>query len=55
MSTASIKGPPVTGYSLGFATPLAAFFVLFFLAPLLLLIAISFYTTPELKAFGPDR
>jgi len=55
MSTASIKGPPVTGYSLGFATPLAAFFVLFFLAPLLLLIAISFYTTPELKAFGPDQ
>lgn len=55
MSTASIKGPPVTGYSLAFASPLAAFFVLFFLAPLLLLVVISLYTTPELKAFGPDQ
>ena len=52
MSTASIKGPPVTGYSLAFASPLATFFVLFFLAPLLLLIVISFYATPELKSFG---
>ena len=55
MSTASIKGPPVTGYSLGFATPLAAFFVLFFLAPLLLLIVISFYATPDLTSFGLDQ
>ncbi len=52
MTTAAIKGPPVTGYSLAFATPLAAFFVLFFLAPLLLLVVISFYATPELKSFG---
>ena len=55
MSTASIKGPPVTGYSLAFASPLATFFVLFFLAPLLLLIVISFYATPELKSFGLDQ
>lgn len=55
MSTASIKGPPVTGYSLAFASPLAAFFVLFFLAPLLLLIVISFYATPDLKSFGIDQ
>jgi putative spermidine/putrescine transport system permease protein len=55
MTTAVLKGPPVTGYSLAFATPLAAFFVLFFLAPLLLLVIISFYTTPELKSFGFDQ
>jgi putative spermidine/putrescine transport system permease protein len=54
-AASSIKGPPVTGYSLAFATPLAAFFVLFFLAPLLLLVVISFYTTPELKSFGFDQ
>ncbi len=54
-AAASIKGPPVTGYSLVFATPLAAFFVAFFLAPLLLLIIISFYATPELKSFGLDQ
>jgi putative spermidine/putrescine transport system permease protein len=55
MSNAAIQGPPVTGYSLAFATPLAAFFFLFFLAPLLLLVLISFYTTPELKAFGAEQ
>ncbi len=55
MTTATIKGPPVTGYSLAFATPLAAFFVLFFLAPLLLLVVISFYATPERKSFGFDQ
>ena len=55
MTAAVLKGPPVTGYSLAFATPLAAFFVLFFLAPLLLLVVISFYATPELKSFGFDQ
>ncbi|MFC5519941.1 ABC transporter permease [Polaromonas jejuensis] len=55
MSTSAMKGPPVTGHGLAFATPLAAFFVLFFLAPLLLLIVISFYATPELKSFGTDQ
>ena len=55
MSTAAIKGPPVTGYSLAFASPLGAFFVLFFLAPLLLLIVISFYATPDLTSFGLDQ
>ncbi|MGJ7485055.1 ABC transporter permease [Variovorax sp. LT2P21] len=55
MTAAVLKGPPVTGYSLAFATPLGAFFVLFFLAPLLLLVVISFYATPELKSFGFDQ
>lgn len=50
-----MKEQPVTGYSLAFSTPLAGFFGLFFLAPLLLLIAISLYATPELKAFGLDQ
>lgn len=55
MNTSAFKGPPVTGYSLAFATPLATFFVLFFLAPLLLLILISFYTTPEMQSLGADQ
>ena len=55
MNSPVMKGPPVTGYSLAFATPLATFFVLFFLAPLLLLILISFYTTPEMQSFGADQ
>ena len=55
MTAAVLKGPPVTGYSLAFATPLAGFFVLFFLAPLLLLVVISFYATPELQSFGFDQ
>lgn len=49
------KPLPVAGYSLTFATPLAAFFVLFFLAPLLLLVLISFYTDTGLTAFGADQ
>ena len=55
MGSAAIKGPQVTGYNLAFATPLAAFFFLFFLAPLLLLVIVSLYATPELKSFGPDQ
>lgn len=50
-----MKEQPVTGYSLAFSTPLAGFFGLFFLAPLLLLIVISLYATPELKSFGLDQ
>jgi putative spermidine/putrescine transport system permease protein len=55
MNSSVMKGPPITGYSLAFSTPLATFFVLFFLAPLLLLILISFYTTPEMQSFGADQ
>jgi putative spermidine/putrescine transport system permease protein len=53
MNTATAA--PVSGYSLGFATPLAAFFVAFFVAPLLLLVVISLYTDPQLKSFGADQ
>ncbi len=55
MTAATAKLPSATGYSLAFATPLAAFFVLFFVAPLLLLCVVSFYTSPELKGFGLDQ
>jgi putative spermidine/putrescine transport system permease protein len=50
-----MQAQPVAGYNLAFSTPLAGFFGLFFLAPLLLLIVISFYATPELKSFGLDQ
>ena len=55
MSAAVFKGPPPTGYSLGLSTPLAAFFVVFFLAPLLLLALISAYADPQLSRFGLDQ
>lgn len=43
---------PVTVYGLRFATPLAAFFVVFFLAPLLLLLFISLHNDTALAEFG---
>ncbi len=46
---------PVAGYSLGFAWPLAAFFLVFFVAPLLLLVLISVYADPQLSRFGADQ
>ncbi|MCM2339884.1 ABC transporter permease [Rhodoferax sp.] len=52
MSAAAVKLPSVSGYSLAFATPLAVFFLLFFLAPLLLLILISFYNDTALSSMG---
>ncbi|HEX9841895.1 MAG TPA: ABC transporter permease, partial [bacterium] len=41
-----------SGYSLGFASPLAAYFVLFFVAPLAVLVWISFYADPTLTGMG---
>lgn len=46
---------PVSGYSLGFAWPLAAFFLVFFVAPLLLLVLISLYADAQLSRFGTDQ
>ena len=47
--------PSVSGYSLAFATPLAGWFALFFLAPLAVLVAISFYADPLLSHVGFDQ
>ena len=44
--------PSVSGYSLALATPLAAFFVLFFLVPLLWLVLVSFYNDTQLSSMG---
>lgn len=55
MSAATLKGPPPTGYSLALSTPLAAFFVVFFLAPLLLLVLISAYADPQFSRFGTEQ
>ncbi|MGB3071867.1 MAG: ABC transporter permease [Ottowia sp.] len=55
MSTAALKGPSPTGYSLALSTPLAAFFVIFFLAPLLLLALVSIYADPQFTRFGMDQ
>src|SRR5450755_1977444 len=47
--------PSASGYSLAFATPLAGWFVLFFLAPLAVLVAISFYADQQLSHVGFDQ
>ena len=44
--------PPVTQYDLKLALPLAGFFALFFIAPLVLLITVSFYTDTTMTRFG---
>jgi putative spermidine/putrescine transport system permease protein len=49
------SAPSVSGYSLVFASPLAAYFLLFFAAPLVVLVFISFYTDPQLSAFGLNQ
>lgn len=46
---------PVTRYDIRLALPLLAFFVLFFVAPLVLLFLVSLYTSPEMTAFGLDQ
>jgi putative spermidine/putrescine transport system permease protein len=46
------SAPSVSGYSLAFASPLAVYFLLFFAAPLVVLVIISFYTDPQLSGFG---
>ena len=40
MSAGTASAPSVPGYSLGYATPLAAFVLLVFLVPLLYLVAL---------------
>lgn len=46
---------PQTGYDLKLALPLAAFFVVFFIAPLLLLVVVSFFADPEMRSVGLDQ
>jgi putative spermidine/putrescine transport system permease protein len=43
------------GYNLRLALPLAGFFALFFITPLILLIFVSLHADPELKHFGFDQ
>jgi putative spermidine/putrescine transport system permease protein len=43
------------GYDLKLALPLAGFFLVFFITPLLLLIFVSLHTDPEMKRFGFDQ
>lgn len=47
-----MRSAPVTTYDLKLALPLAGFFALFFVAPLLILILVSFYTDTSLTQFG---
>jgi len=45
----------VSGYSVAFAAPLAVYFLLFFVAPLAVLVFISFYADPQLGRMGLDQ
>ncbi|OYU47612.1 MAG: ABC transporter permease [Rhizobiales bacterium PAR1] len=51
----SATHPPVTQYDLKLALPLAGLFALFFIAPLVLLIIVSFYTDTSMTRFGLDQ
>lgn len=51
----SAANPPVTQYDLKLALPLAGLFALFFIAPLVLLIIVSFYTDTSMTRFGLDQ
>ena len=44
--------PPVTRYELKLAAPLAGFYLVFFVGPLVLLTIVSFYTDTKMTAFG---
>jgi putative spermidine/putrescine transport system permease protein len=44
-----------SGYSLAFATPLASYFLLFFMAPLVLLVVISLYADTQFSHFGLNQ
>ena len=44
--------PPVTRYELKLAVPLAGFYLVFFVGPLVLLTIVSFYTDTKMTAFG---
>ncbi len=50
--TDTAPATPVTAYDLKLATPLALFFGFFFLAPLLMLVVVSFYTDTSMTRFG---
>lgn len=51
----TLRLTPVTTTSLWFATPLAGWFVLFFAAPLLLLVLIALYSDTSLTAMGTQQ
>ena len=53
MQTAS--STPVTRYDLWLALPLGLAFGVFFIAPLALLVIVSFYTDPTMTRFGLDQ
>ena len=55
MAAAAQSGPVAIGYDLKLATPLAAFFFVFFISPLLLLLTVSFYTDTSMTRFGFDQ
>jgi putative spermidine/putrescine transport system permease protein len=53
MATASTAS--AADYELKLAFPLALFFLAFFVAPLLMLIAVSFYADPDMTRFGTNE
>ena len=53
MATASARS--AADYELKLAFPLALFFLAFFVAPLLMLIAVSFYADPGMTRFGTNE
>ena len=54
-AVAPASGPAQVGYDLKLAAPLAAFFGVFFVAPLLLLFCMSFFADPGMSRVGLDQ
>lgn len=55
MAVAAPSSPPTVGYDLKLALPLAAFFLVFFVTPLVLLVVISLFTDPTMARIGLDQ
>lgn len=55
MAGAAPASAPAIGYDLKLALPLAGFFAVFFVTPLLLLVVVSFYGDQAMTRFGLDQ
>ena len=55
VASAPVSGAAQVGYDLKLALPLAAFFLVFFIAPLLLLVVMSLFTDPTMSRVGIDQ
>jgi len=51
----TVRAMTVVGYDLKLALPLAGFFLVFFITPLILLVFVSLHADPEMRSFGLNQ